>query len=208
MWLFDTWLLCHWPPCPVPSCRAQEAPAVSLQKHLCPLFHTWWAAQRWRKGWKKSSASSQSWLCRRSRRRTDTRRAGSRRPEKQVGLQMNGESKQYIQSGRGTVKQLQHSPHSYRRSRLSCWPDVCSTSVREPGGASSGVWSERWRNHLPWLPADGEAGVEWLSQPGQKKNLQHSTSEDLHSDLHALLTRDPNPNIGCLDHVYIICTIT
>lgn len=79
MHLWHLWFS-YWPLHPVPSCTVQEHPAASLLKSLCPLSQTWWAALRWRTGWRKSSASSQSWPCQRSHRRTGTRRAGSRTP--------------------------------------------------------------------------------------------------------------------------------
>lgn len=77
---------CHWPLHPVRSCTVQEHPAASLQKRLCPLSQTWWAVQTWRRGWRKSWASSRSWPCRRSRRGTDTRTAGWRRPGEHIQL--------------------------------------------------------------------------------------------------------------------------
>lgn len=132
---------CHWPLHPVRSCTVREHPAASLQKRLCPLSQTWWAVQKWRRGWRKSVASSRSWQRQRSRRRTDTRRAGSRKPGEHIKLQMIRWEIQTMCWCRQQM-QTQDSPHSYRRSKWSCWPTDCSTNVHEPGEVFSGVWSE------------------------------------------------------------------
>lgn len=47
---------------------------------------------------------------------------------------------------------LLYLPHSCRRNRWSCLPAVCNRSDREPGEASSGVWSEILQSHWPWQP--------------------------------------------------------
>lgn len=57
-------------------CTALADVGACLQKHLCQGLQREEGALRWRRGWKKSSASNLSWCCLRSHRRTGTRRAG------------------------------------------------------------------------------------------------------------------------------------
>lgn len=69
----------------VHSCTAQADVGVFLQKHLYQGLQREEGALRWRRGWKKSSASNLSWCCLRTHRRTGTRRVGWRSTrEKQI----------------------------------------------------------------------------------------------------------------------------
>lgn len=72
----------------VHSCTTRANLEVFLQKHLYPEFRREEGALRWRKDWKKSSASNLSLCFLRTHRRTGTRRAGWRSSaEKQIQTQ-------------------------------------------------------------------------------------------------------------------------